>query len=83
MQKNRKKAVELLTNSVKPLKVDDKWYLLMHYRLGQLSRSLKIWNNALYHFQAVTKTKGDTEEKRDAKVRVAATKKLLASKKKK
>ena len=83
LQKNRKKAIELLTNSVKPLNVDDKWYLLMHYRLGQLSRSLKRWNNALYHFQAVTKTKGDTEEKRDAKVRVAATKKLLASKKKK
>lgn len=77
-----KKTITILTESVTPLGIDNKWYLVMHHRLGQIYRSQKNWEKALFHFKAVTKTKGNSEEKEFAKIRVKATKKLLAARKK-
>ena len=79
-QNQSAKAIQILTDTVELTAIENKWYRLIHYRLGKIYRSKENWHLALKHYQFVANTKGNTPEKRDALVRVKATKKLLASK---
>ena len=80
-QNQLRKAISILTDTAELTTIKNKWYRLIHYRLGKIYRSQENWQLALKHYQFVANTKGNTPEKKDAIIRVKATKKLLASKK--
>ena len=81
-QNQAAKAISILTDTAKLTTIDNKWYRLMHYRLGKIYRYQKNWQLALKHYQFVANTKKNSPEKKDAIIRVKAIKKLLASAKK-
>ena len=80
-QNQLRKAISILTDTAELTTIKNKWYRLIHYRLGKIYRSQENWQLALKHYQFVANTKKNSPEKKDAIIRVKAIKKLLASKK--
>jgi len=82
-QKKYGKAVEVLLElSAQPIK-KTKWYLTTHFRLGELYQGKEEWHKAIKHYSLVVADKRDSNQKRQARVRLVDIKKYLTQNPKK
>lgn len=75
--KQFKQAVKTLEQLSKQKIRNTRWYLPVHYRLGELYQVQEKWKKAIEHYKLVSKTPDDTIERKNARTHLYNIRKYL------
>ncbi len=76
-QKKYTQATQILTELSKKPIAGTKWYVTVHFRLGELYQSMEKWKKSLKHYTLVANSKKKSQLKQKARKRMFDIKKYL------